>query len=367
MQCNHPSAFRKFALLGLAFSLAVVSPSTAFAQWTSCTGTAGLNMQSLGSRGNFAFAGGATGVYRSSNGAVSFAASNAGNDATGPTRGFATDLNYIYTCASQGVFRSADNGATWISKSSGLGSLLGHGIHHSIGKLFHVGPAGVYRSDNQGDSWVAAGLAGIDVRCITSIDSVLFVGTNSSGIYRSMNSGATWTAVNTGLTSTTFRAIESMGSVLFAGGQIGTGVFRSNDLGANWTLLRGGLPSGSYRGFATDGRVIFAGSFTAGVFYSVDHGTRWTALNTGLTDLAIFDLAIHQGTLMAATNTQGAFRFAMSNLIDLDGDHCIGAPDLSILLGAWGACTNCSADYNGDGDVGAADLAILLSYWGACG
>ncbi len=47
------------------------------------------------------------------------------------------------------------------------------------------------------------------VRCITAIDSTLFVGTNSSGIYKSTNWGGTWTAVNNGLTSTTFRAIEA--------------------------------------------------------------------------------------------------------------------------------------------------------------
>jgi hypothetical protein len=144
-------------------------------------------------------------------------------------------------------------------------------------------------------------------------------------------------------------------------------VFRSTDLGASWTLLGGGLPVGSYRGFATDGRVIVAGSFSAGVFYSVDNGSRWTAINSGLTDLSIFDLEVHQGTLTAATNTQGVFRFAMSNLVDLNGDQCIGASDLSALLAAWGPCAGCAADLDGDGAVGASDIALLLSYWGQCG
>jgi hypothetical protein len=61
------------------------------------------------------------------------------------------------------------------------------------------------------------------------------------------------------------------------------------------------------------------------------------------------------------------FRFAMSNLIDLDGDRCIGTADLSMLLAAWGTCANCAADFNGDGSVGSADLAVLLAYWGSCG
>ncbi|MBL9120834.1 MAG: hypothetical protein JNL80_13065 [Phycisphaerae bacterium] len=47
---------------------------------------------------------------------------------------------------------------------------------------------------------------------------------------------------------------------------------------------------------------------------------------------------------------------------DLDGDGTVAAPDLAILLGAWGA-TGGSADLNGDGTVGAADLALLLGAW----
>ncbi|MDA1008835.1 MAG: hypothetical protein O2800_07550 [Planctomycetota bacterium] len=361
----HPSIVTAIATLSAVFAVT----SSTHAQWIQATGTTNLNMQSLGSRGSYAFAGGATGAYRSADLVAGFVASNSGNDAAGPTRGFATDAGFIYTCTSQGVFRSANDGATWISKSVGMTTVLCHGIVHVQSKLFVTGPAGVFRSDNQGDQWTAAGLAGTDVRCITAIDSTLFVGTNSLGIYKSTNWGVTWTAINNGLTSTTFRAIEAKGETLFAGGQVGTGVFRSTDLGASWTLLGGGLTSGSYRGFASNGSLIVAGSFGAGVFYSRNNGTNWTAINTGLTDLQIFDLAIQGDTLLAATNTKGVFRFPLSILIDrdLDGNGCIGGGDLTFLFGAWGSCTNCVADLDGDGVVSATDIAELLAHWGECG
>jgi probable HAF family extracellular repeat protein len=49
---------------------------------------------------------------------------------------------------------------------------------------------------------------------------------------------------------------------------------------------------------------------------------------------------------------------------DLDGDGAVGASDLSVLLGSWGACgSTCRADLDGDGSVGAADLSILLGAW----
>ena len=103
------------------------------------------------------------------------------------------------------------------------------------------------------------------------------------------------------------------------------------------------------------------------MFYSVDNGDKWTQINGGLTDLTIFDLEIHQGYIVAATNTQGVFRYAISNTLNLAGDSCIDAADLSVLLGAWGSCRDCAADYNGDNSVDAADLSLLLSSWGVCG
>jgi hypothetical protein len=51
--------------------------------------------------------------------------------------------------------------------------------------------------------------------------------------------------------------------------------------------------------------------------------------------------------------------------IDLDGDGTVGAPDLAMLLSAWGpAAQGTPADFNRDGSVSAPDLSILLSFWG---
>lgn len=60
---------------------------------------------------------------------------------------------------------------------------------------------------------------------------------------------------------------------------------------------------------------------------------------------------------------------AVNSPADLDGDGVVGAGDLAILLGAWGAgsCGGnpcCAADLTSDGAVDAADLAVLLGQWG---
>ena len=82
------------------------------------------------------FFGGASGTYRSLDQSTSYSFSNSGNDSVGPTRGIISDGNYIYTCTSQGVFRSDDNGVNWIQKNNGLTQLLCHGIISTDGNDF---------------------------------------------------------------------------------------------------------------------------------------------------------------------------------------------------------------------------------------
>lgn len=71
------------------------------------------------------------------------------------------------------------------------------------------------------------------------------------------------------------------------------------------------------------------------------------------------------------TGTRWVARVDCLQLGDLDGDGAVGAPDLGILLNAWGPIDPGEAinplvpdaDLNGDGQVGAQDLALLLGAW----
>ncbi|MEY4941566.1 MAG: hypothetical protein RIQ93_3301 [Verrucomicrobiota bacterium] len=359
-------------LLCGAFSLFLIAPL--FAQWEQSRGTAGLNMQSLLTKGTYNLAGGATGAYVSTDSAASYRSSNSGNDSVGPTRGFADGGAFIFTCTSQGVFRSADNGATWSQKSSGLTDLRTSGIIYAEGNVIVATPSGVFRSANQGDTWQTAGLDQKDVRCVAAIQGVLVAGTNGEGIYRSVDLGQNWAAANTGLNSSNFRAIETKGKTLFAAGGVGSGVFRSTDQGLSWTLLAGGLPSSSYRGFASNSQVIVAGSFGAGVFYSTDNGDTWTAINQGLPDLTIFDLEVNEAYLTVATNTQGVFRLALSNLNLGSALTILTAPanqtlapgaTLTLTAGAWAPGGQPAPSYqwqfNGANVTGATSATLTLS------
>jgi hypothetical protein len=301
--------------LRVALSFLLLSSGVVFAQWQQSSGTEGRNFQSLLATGNDTFAGGATGAYYSSDSAGSFRPANQGNDSAGPTRSLTTSARHVFSCTSQGVFRTADHGATWVSKSSGLGNLLGSGISFIAPDIFVATPTGVFRSSDEGDTWQSAGLQGRDVRCIAGRSGLILAGTNGNGMFKSTDGGSTWFPVTAGLVTANFRAMEMKGSTFFAAGGIGTGIYRSIDGGTSWVLLTGGLEgAGTFRGFAANAQLIVAAGFGSGVFYSTDNGDHWIKLNDGLGDLTLFDVELTPTHLVAATNTHGVFRYELSNL-----------------------------------------------------
>jgi len=303
--------------LGIA---CMMMPSFMLAQaWEQGEGTEGLNMQGIHFHDGWAYSGGATGTYHSNDEGATYSEANIGNTSIGPTRGFTHDDTYVYMCSSNGVFRSDNAGSSWVSVDNGLPQLLSHGMAASNDRLWVVTPSGAYTSTDHGDNWIPAGLDGLDVRCITILDNVAYVGTQGQGLFRSSDNGANWEAINNGTSSNTYRAIEAHGSTLFAAGGIGSGIFRSMDQGANWTLLSGGLPGGTFRGFATLQDWIVAGSFGNGVYVSNDNGDSWTGLNEGLGGLTIFDADFSATHLLVATDEAGAWRLPINTLEVLSG------------------------------------------------
>ena len=132
----------------LSTLIITISVFSANAQWQQSIGSENLDVQSLLTTEEYDFFGGATGAYRSSDESATFTFANSGNDSNGPTRGFTSDEMYIYTCTSQGVFRSADHGENWIPKSDGISQRLSHGMIYSGEDLFLSTLSGVFHSND---------------------------------------------------------------------------------------------------------------------------------------------------------------------------------------------------------------------------
>ncbi len=100
------------------------------------------------------------------------------------------------------------------------------------------------------------------------------------------------------------------------------------------------------------GAVLFASEFCG------PNPGRFTLPETG----------VYVITVGGDANDVGGYAFTLEegSIADISpdgGDCAVNAPDLAVLLGAWGPCSGCAADLNGDGAVDALDLAILLGAW----
>jgi hypothetical protein len=197
--------------------------------------------------------------------------------------------NTVYAgAATGGVWRSTDAGATFASVWPGtltpsIGALAissagvlyaGTGEGNPGGGSVTFPGNGVYRSADGGATWSHLGLAGserigrlaIDPtnanRIFAAATGSLFVPGGVRGLYRSTDGGTTWQLVLAGANATTgavdvaidpgtpSRVYVAMwdhrrapeGRVY---GGVGSGIYRSTDGGATWTRLAGGLPAAS--------------------------------------------------------------------------------------------------------------------------
>jgi photosystem II stability/assembly factor-like uncharacterized protein len=95
-----------------------------------------------------------------------------------------------------GMFRSTDNGETWMEQNSGFTAFDVNAVAiNSAGHIFAGAAGGVFRSTNDGDSWVdiSSGLipVGGNVWAL-AIDSegYAYAGTAGGGVFRSVRSTA---------------------------------------------------------------------------------------------------------------------------------------------------------------------------------
>lgn len=267
---------------------------------------------------------------------------------------------YAATSTTPGIYLSADNGATWRLKTTGI-----TGTSHIACLLATTGSTlfagkntnGVFRSTDNGDNWAAVntGLTNLDVNFLLISGSNLFAATNGGGVFLSTNNGSSWAAVNTGLTNTDVLELAIIGSNLFAA-TLG-GVFLSTNNGTSWTAVNtgitdlnigtifadsngnlwagtyfstdsiyfsanngttwarksSGITNGTVEAFAQQGSDIYAGTVGAGVYKSSNNGDSWASINTGLTDLDVYDFLISGSSFFAATAGGGVNVTTFSN------------------------------------------------------
>jgi len=217
-----------------------------------------------------------------------------------------------------GIYRSLDNGNTWMQMS------LEHGITEAIainqnGAIFvglmatpqYYNLRGIHRSTDNGNTWIQVAnnntIFYVTELAINS-NGDIYVGTYQDGLYRSTNNGNSWTLLNSGLQGIFTIEFNSSGDIFV--GTLGDGIFRSTNNGSSWSMINNGLSGLYVTGIVINSNdEIFIGVFGEGVFMSGNNGNTWSEVNNGLTNFNVWDLTINsQGQLFAATDYGGIFR-----------------------------------------------------------
>jgi len=199
-----------------------------------------------------------------------------------------------------GVFKSTDDGITWLSQSNGLSYRCVYQlVTNDSGDLFAATAGGVFRSTDDGGNWneLNMGLSNIAVNALlvtksgTIFASVTEPASRCFGvrvidhgwIYRSVDNGASWSNVLTMSSDFgTSLATDSLGTI-FAG-TARSRMLRSTDAGDSWSTLEGfsNLAGGVNSIALSKQGVLFVGTGQRGLFRSTNGGETWTKITVNV-------------------------------------------------------------------------------------
>lgn len=218
--------------------------------------------------------------------------------------------------AQSGIYRSADNGATWSVVSSFPVPTLASALFSHNGTLFvltsSVGLL-LYQSRDDGASWsvIPSGIISA-VTHLVSFGDTLFartgLETRISAMVMSVDSGRSWSLVSSpgsigSVVASRSRSAAAQGRSLLFGGSP-NGLLRSADRGISWPIVPTTPAISNVVVFdvATKANDELFLATSQGVFTSNNDGQTWRSFNTGLEAKTARSFALQGEILFAATN-----------------------------------------------------------------
>ena len=196
----------------------------------------------------------------------------------------------IYVGVEQGpIYKSTDNGVTWVLKNNGFTSSFGEDIAIYNNQIYVTTLTGLFKSTNGGDSWfrIAQSIPFLDFDMVSIIPngyiftSVFNMGTG--GLFRSTDQGVTWQATSYIGFGPLDLGINSNG-IMFLGNHTASwyGIQRSFDLGMNWQWVYPYIAATALE-YLNDGSVLAGELFdplNCVLYKSTDDGNSWFNTNT---------------------------------------------------------------------------------------
>jgi photosystem II stability/assembly factor-like uncharacterized protein len=219
-----------------------------------------------------------------------------------------------------GIYRSSDQGTSWVQMNTGLTNLVIYSLAiNPAGHIFAATGAGIYYTENSGLTWIQTNFTNPTESIAIKSNGYIFAADVSGSVYRSTDNGVSWTNIPNGLSTATIilLAINHNGDVFAASF---FGLYKTENDGNSWTHL---IPiNGMIHSLVINSiDHIFVG-FDGGVSRSVNNGTNWEEINAGLTNPHVRSLGINiDGIIFAGTYDGGIFRSIESTTAIEDYNH----------------------------------------------
>ncbi len=189
-----------------------------------------------------------------------------------------------------GVRASADSALSWSQAQSGLGgSTISHILSDRAGNRIYASTGStILRHDRPSGSWVPAGsgLTGgrIEAFALDADSAASMYAATPAGVYRTNDAGESWRAVprRLNVAPVFLDTHPAIGTRVFASGE--QGLFVSTDRGNSWGQVKplGNRFSVRSLTFAPTNAGIIFGAGTTGVIGTTDGGFNWTPARYGL-------------------------------------------------------------------------------------
>ena len=176
-----------------------------------------------------------------------------------------------------GLFRSSDNGNTWLRIAESLpGQLVNSMVTVSSTLYIALNGGGTYLSDDLGETWQPINIPESKViGKLVAIGETLY-GISGDGLLFSFTHGQTnATEINTGLEGV--GSLESIGTTLFLG-SYSKGLYFSTNSGSTWTKFVDYPGINAVFALDSDGSVIIAWT-NLSMLISTNEGVHWTSMN----------------------------------------------------------------------------------------
>jgi photosystem II stability/assembly factor-like uncharacterized protein len=228
------------------------------------------------------YAGTIRGILRSDNGGSSWVAFSVA-DRTLSIKSVQADETALYAATPEGVYKSEDRGESWEWASAGMTTFdVDMVFVASNGDLFAgtspiVGGCTLFRTRSRGRFWTCVQPQTDPIRAGGMTEDAqgrLYFG-GYRFVYRSDDEGSTW--IPTATTTTTVHSLTTRGSTVLAG-TFGRGILLSGDRGRSWVDSNEGLHSAIRDLIIGPDGGVFAATL-GGVFHSDDFGQNWELLD----------------------------------------------------------------------------------------